>query len=143
MLVLTPDGMAVKVERRWMPWRLRKRDWGNPFGNPFGLIEAADDLAGSALGLVLGIVLFVFGGVILSVTLLAGEGLLLLLLLVPLFLAARMFWVLPWIIEASNGITVLGQIKVRGWRDSEERLREIATTYEQGSDPFASEKTTG
>ena len=32
--------------------------------------------------------------------------------------------------------SVLGADKVRGWRDSSERIREIAAAYERGQDPF-------
>lgn len=132
MEAITPDGKHVEVDRRWLPWKLRKRDLGNPFDNPFGLLDGADDLAGAAVALVIGIVLVLFGGVILTFTILAGEAVLLLLLAIPLLLAARMFWVLPWIIEAKAGNQVLAQEKVRGWRDSEERIREIAGRLERG-----------
>jgi hypothetical protein len=130
--VTTPGGQVVEVRRRWMPWRLRKRDWGNPFENPFGLMDGADDLASAAVALVIGIALVLFGGVIITLTLLVGEAVLLLLLLVPLFFAARMFWVLPWIVEATAGDVVLSLEKVRGWRDSEERIQDIAAAYQRG-----------
>jgi hypothetical protein len=32
--------------------------------------------------------------------------------------------------------TVLGVDRVRGWRDSSERIREIAAAYERDQDPF-------
>jgi hypothetical protein len=47
------------------------------------------------------------------------------------------FWVLPWIIEATNGDLLLGIDKVRGWRESSERIDEIAAAYRRGEDPFA------
>ncbi|MCW2857259.1 MAG: hypothetical protein JWR52_2874 [Marmoricola sp.] len=132
MKVITPDGKHVEVARRWLPWNLRKRDFGNPFGNPLGLLDGADDLAGAAVALVMGIVLVLFGGVILTFTILAGEAVLLLLLLIPLYFAARTFWVLPWIIEAKAGNQVLAQEKVRGWRESDAHIREIAGRLERG-----------
>ena len=68
---------------------------------------------------------------------LAGEVFLLLILLLPLLAAARMFWLLPWIIEATNGDAVLGTVGVRGWGESEERIRAIAAGYQRGEDPFS------
>jgi hypothetical protein len=41
-------------------------------------------------------------------------------------------------IRTASGATVLGVDNVRGWRDSSERIREIAAAYERGQDPFAS-----
>jgi len=143
MLVSALDGRGIDVDRRWLPWRLRKRKFDTSDANPFAFVDGADDLAGVAVGLVLGIVFLVFGGIILTVAVFASEALLLVLLLLPLFAAARMFWVLPWIIEARNGDTVLGVDRVRGWRDSEARIQEIATAYQQGRDPFAQGSTGG
>lgn len=135
MLIVTPDGRHLEIRRRWLPWRLRKRRVDLDF-NPLHTIDGADDLAGIAAGLVAGLVLFLFGGIILTVALFASEALLLLLLLVPLSAALRFFWVLPWIIEVTGGNETLGTERVRGWRGSEDRLREIAIAYEQGQDPF-------
>ena len=136
MLVSAPDGRGIAVDRRWFPWRLRKRDFDSVTGDPFMFLDGADDPAGAAVGCVLGIVFFLFGGIILSITFLFGEALLLLLLLIPLLVVARLFWVLPWIIEARNGNETLGVEKVRGWRDSRDRIQEIADAYQRGEDPF-------
>ncbi|MFL6108712.1 MAG: hypothetical protein ACJ72L_17270 [Marmoricola sp.] len=136
MLVSAPDGRGIKVERRWLPWRLRKRQFDDVTGDPFMFLDGADDPAGAAVGCVLGIVFFLFGGLILTIAVFASEALLLLLLLVPLVAAGRMFWVLPWIIEARNGDALLGTEMVRGWRDSGQRIREIAEAYQRGQDPF-------
>lgn len=136
MLVSALDGRAIEVRRRWLPWRLRKRKF-NSGDLSLGVFDGVDDLGGLLFAVVFAIVVFLFGGIVLTVAIFASEALLLLLLLVPLFAAARMFWVLPWIIEATYEDQVLGMAKVRGWRDSEETIREIATAYQQGGDPFA------
>lgn len=136
MLVAARDGRHLEVRRRWFPWKLRKRKLDIDF-NPFGFIEGADDLAGVAFGLVAGIVLFLFGGLVLTFAVLAGEALLVLLLLVPLLAAARLVQVLPWIIEVEYGDEILGTVAVRGWRASEEKLQEVAAAYQRGEDPFA------
>ena len=139
MLVSTPSGQAVNVQRRWLPWRLRKRDFGTGGGLDSFDLPGFDDLAGFAVGLVMTIVWLLIGGLIISIAFLFGEALLLLLLVLPLLAVARMFWVLPWIVEATNGDAVLGVAKVRGWRDSEARIREIAAAYQRGQDPFVSQ----
>jgi hypothetical protein len=139
MLVAALDGRSVEVRRRWLPWRLRKRDLGVRGDPEMVGIPDADSLEGFAFGLVMALVWLLVGGIVLSITVLFGEALLLLLLLLPILAAGRMFWLLPWVIEASQGDVVLGLAKVRGWRDSEERIREIATAYQHGRDPFESD----
>jgi hypothetical protein len=56
---------------------------------------------------------------------------------VPLLVLARVFWMLPWIVEARYGDTLLGIDQVRGWRDSSERIRQVSAASERGEDPFA------
>ncbi|MGO4258026.1 hypothetical protein [Marmoricola sp. RAF53] len=128
MVVLTPDGRGIEVRRRWLPWRLRKRK----IALDDLPLDFTDGLEGLVIGIVVAIVFVLFGGFIIF----GFEAILLLLLLVPLFALARMFWILPWIVEASYGDTVLGKTGVRGWRDSEEKIRELAGAYQRGEDPF-------
>jgi hypothetical protein len=136
MHVSALDGRAVEVRRQWMPWRLRARKVDDGAFDPFAVV-GGDDPAGFLLSIVLAIVLLLFGGIILTVVVFGFEALLLVALLIPLFAIARVLWVLPWIIEASSGGTTLGRERVRGWRDSSARIREIAAAYERGQDPFA------
>jgi hypothetical protein len=136
MLVSALDGRAVEVRRQWLPWRLRPRKVDNDALDPFGVI-GGDDPAGLVISLLLALVLLLFGGIILTALIFGFEALLLLALLIPLFALARILWVLPWVIEARYGGTVLGLERVRGWRDSSERIREIAAAYQRGEDPFA------
>jgi hypothetical protein len=134
MLVSALDGRAIEVRRRLLPWKPRLRDVDPGFVD---LTDGADDPIGFVVMIVLGLVLSLVLAIILPFAVLASELLLVLALVVPLIVLARVFWMLPWIIEASNGDTVLGIDKVRGWRDSSERMREIAAAYERGQDPFA------
>jgi hypothetical protein len=135
MRVSALDGRTIEVRRRWMPWRLRAREFDNDDVDPFWAIDGSDP-GEIIFGLILGLVFLLFGGIILTVFVFAGEFLLLLLLLFPAFVVARMFWVLPWIIEAREGTSTLGLVKVRGWRDSEEKIRDLAASYRRGEDPF-------
>jgi hypothetical protein len=134
MLVAALDGRAVEVRRRWLPWKPRLRDVDAGFVD---LTDSADDPAGFVVALVLGLVASVLLALLLPFAILASELLLVAALLVPLLVLARVFWMLPWIVEARYGDTLLGIDKVRGWRDSSDRIREIAAAYERGQDPFA------
>lgn len=134
MLVATPEGRAVEVRRRLVPWKPRLRKLDPEF---LDLTGGADDPAGFLVMIVLGIVAGLVLALVLPFAVLASEFLLVLALLVPLLALARVFWVLPWIIEATNGDLLLGIDKVRGWRESSERIDEIAAAYRRGEDPFA------
>jgi hypothetical protein len=134
MLVSALDGRAIEVRRRWLPWKPRLRDVDPGFVDLSG---GADDPVGLVVALVLGLVATVVLAAVLPFAVLASEFLLVLALLVPLLVLARLFWMLPWIVEATNGATLLGIDKVRGWRDSSDRIRDIAAAYERGQDPFA------
>ena len=135
MIVQALDGRSIAVRRRWVPWRLRARKFDG--FDAFNIVGGADDPVSFVVLIVVAILLALFGGIILTVVILAGELLLLLALLLPLLAAARMLYVLPWTIEATYGDQVLGTVGVRGWSDSEERIREIAASYQHGGDPFA------
>lgn len=136
MKVTTPSGREVEVHRRWLPWRPRTRqlqaDWIDLSG---GASDPLSFLVLIVLGLVAGVVL----AVVLTFALLASEFLLVLVLLVPLLGLARLFWVLPWVIDVHDEDRRLGVTRVRGWRASEERIQELVDDYRLGRDPFASD----
>jgi hypothetical protein len=137
MEVTALDGRGIDVRRRWFPWRLRARAVDDTGFDPFNVV-GGDDPAGFLFSLALAVVLTLFGGVIITILVLGLEAVLLVLLLIPLLALARMLWVLPWVIEATHGETLLGVERVRGWQGSAARIREIASAYERGHDPFAS-----
>jgi hypothetical protein len=130
MRVQALDGRHLQVRRRWMPWRLRKRKVDPE--DALSAIDLSDGIAGLLFGIVFAIVLVLFGSLILF----GVEAMLLIALLIPLLAALRILWVIPWVIEATYGDTVLGVEKVRGWRDSSERIRDLAAAYQRGEDPF-------
>ena len=134
MLVSALDGRAVEVHRRLLPWKPRLHDVDPGFVD---LTGGADDPVGFLVMIVLGVAASVVLAIVLPFAILASELVLVVALVVPLLALARVFWMLPWIIEATNGDTRLGIDKVRGWRASGERIREIAAAYERGQDPFA------
>jgi hypothetical protein len=133
MLVSALDGRAIEVRRRLLPWKPRLRDVDPGFVD---LTGGADDPLSFVGLVVLGLVASLVLAILLPFAILASEFLVVLVLVVPLLLLLRVFWLLPWIVGASNGDTLLGIDKVRGWRDSAERIREIAAAYARGEDPF-------
>jgi hypothetical protein len=133
MLVSALDGRAIEVRRRLLPWKPRLRDVDPGFVD---LTGGADDPLSFVGLVVLGLVASLVLAILLPFAILASEFLVVLVLVVPLLLLMRVLWLLPWIVEASNGDTLLGIDKVRGWRDSAERIREIAAAYARGEDPF-------
>ena len=129
MLVSAPDGRGIEVHRLWFPWRVKKRDVAD---RALDALDFTDGIEGLLFGLIFAIVVILFGSIIVF----GFEIVLVVVLLVPLFALLRMFWVLPWVIEARNGNELLGVEKARGWRDSADRIRDIAAAYQRGEDPF-------
>ena len=134
MLISSLDGRAIEVRRRWLPWKPQPRETDAGFVN---VMDAADDPVSFLALFALSIVLTVVAAVVLTFALFASEVLLLLVLIIPLLGLARIFWLLPWVVEATYGDEVLGTARVRGWRDSEQRIHDIAAAFQRGEDPFA------
>jgi hypothetical protein len=135
MQVTALDGRTIDVRRRWLPWRLRKRKVSSDGVDPFAFMDF-DDLPTFVISLVVGLSILLFGGIVATLAIFAGEALLLLLLLVPLLIVARLLWIAPWVIEARAGDATLGLAKVRGWQGSQKRIRDLAEAYRRGEDPF-------
>lgn len=130
MHVKSVDGRYIEVRRRWFPWRPRKRKIGA--GDALDVVTISGGLGGLVASLVFALVILLFGSLILF----GVEAILLIALLVPILALARVLWVLPWVVEATRGDEILGVVKIRGWRDSEAAIRDIAAGYEHGEDPF-------
>jgi hypothetical protein len=137
MDVTALDGREIRVRRRWLPWRVKPRDIAGD--TPLDTMDFTDGIEGLIFGIILVIIFVLFGTFIFF----GFELVFVLVLLVPLLALMRVFWVLPWVIEAQHDHVALGSEKVRGWRDSEDRIRDIATAYQRGEDPFAQGSTGG
>ncbi len=139
MQVTALDGRSIEVGRRWVPWR-----WRLPglaalrAANPLAGTTRSRDVEAVVFDVVLGTIrgLVIGGSVLVGVVLLAVQALLL-VLVVPVLAVLRLVRVLPWVVEARHGSSILGAAKVRGWRDSEELIRQIAADLQFGRDPFA------
>jgi len=118
--VTTTDGRALRIGRRWLPWRPRPRDFsGVDIGMP------GDDLGGVGLSIVLGIVPMLLAPVILLVLVLTGEVVVAIALL-PLAVLTRVLLRRPWLVEVRQHRHLLHSEKVVGWRPSGQRIRELA-----------------
>ncbi|MGC5165729.1 hypothetical protein [Luteimicrobium sp. DT211] len=123
MKIVTPAGETYRVHRRVLPWRRRireKPDWD--------LLDAFDVPDVDHLG-VLGAILLVIGivialPIIVLALLVVGEVLLLLLLL-PLFLLARVAFKKPWIVEVTRKRKVVHAESVVGWGAAGRRARAL------------------
>jgi hypothetical protein len=136
MRVTAPDGRTIDVSRRWFPWRLRWRRVSSRNTDPFDFLVGVDDLPSLVFAVVAFIAVLLFGGIVATVAIFASEALLLLLLLVPLLVVARLLWIAPWVVEARADDATIGLDKVRGWRDSGQRIHDLAEAYRRGEDPF-------
>lgn len=129
-----PDGREWKVGRQWLPRRLRVRrpdlDWFDPSG---GLDDAGGLLL--LLAVFAAVLLVVF--VVFPVVVLALE-LLLLIFLLLLGVAGRVLFGRPWhVLARTEGAAYRWPVK--GWRESGERVDQVAGTLASGSVPGGAE----
>lgn len=123
MKAVTPTGERYRVRRKWLPWRrkanTRDMDW-------FDIPDLGDDPISM---IIFGILLV---PVIIVLVVLLGE-LLLLLLVFPLVMIARSIFGTPWTIEVTRKRELVVAEKVKGWRASRERIRQIAKLIGAGA----------
>ena len=123
MKTTTPAGETFRVRRRVLPWRRRLRkvpDWD--FGG-FGIPDVDHLGVLGAILLVIGILIAL--PIIILALLVVGEVFLLLLLL-PLFVLARVAFKQPWVVEVTHYRTLVHAESVVGWGAAGERARALA-----------------
>lgn len=116
--VVDATGVTWKVKRRWLPWRLRRRDLSDAGDFATG-VDADDDVIGLTL-----IVIFVLLPIVGVVIILFFE-LALLLLLIPFLILIRILLRRPWPIEVWKGKRLMEQESVKGWAASSERVHDL------------------
>lgn len=124
MKIVTPAGETYRVHRRVLPWRRRireKPDWD--LASSFDVPDVDHLGVLGAILLVIGIIIAL--PIIVLALLVVGE-LLLLLLLLPLFVLARVAFKKPWIVEVTRKRKVVHAEAVVGWGAAGERARVLA-----------------
>jgi len=130
--VQTPTGETVVVRRQWLPWRQKSRDV-----DPSDLDLPGDIVGDDPSGLVITLVLLVL--ILLApfvfVIFFAVAEFLLLVALLPMFVAARLGWAMTWTVMVKRDGTLQGTRKVTGWTESGVLIHDLAAAYERGEDP--------
>jgi len=122
--IVTPAGETYRVHRRVLPWRRRireKPDWD--LASSFDVPDVDHLGVVGAILLVIGIIIAL--PIIVLALLVVGE-LLLLLLLLPLFVLARVAFRKPWIVEVTRKRKAVHAEAVVGWGAAGERARVLA-----------------
>lgn len=137
MKVSDPTGQTWRVSRRWVPWRRRLTGW----------LPEVFTLGSFDLGII-GLVLFVLIGIPLLVfAALALVEIVVLLVVLPFVLLARLALGRAWVVHARKGCTIWWEADGGSWRASGVRIREVAADIERGVlpvhdvDPRAERKT--
>jgi hypothetical protein len=134
-----PSGRAWRVKRRWLPWRLRRRDPSDFVDFSGGDFSPDDLVIGLAIfvGMVIVVVLVPFVAVLAIVV----AEIFVLLLLLPLFVVLRAAFVARWPIETWRGDQLVHAEAVRGWSDSHRRMVEIVDGIRLGKGPHGASPT--
>ncbi|HWJ82130.1 MAG TPA: hypothetical protein VNS55_07830 [Nocardioides sp.] len=127
MKVTDPAGQTWRVTRRWVPWRRRLK----------GSLDAVPDLGIGGLGndpvsAIVGVVLLIVLLPFLLLVLLAGVELLLVLLVLPFAVVARVAFGRHWYVEVRRGFTPVHEVEAGDWRESGLRIYELAGVLERG-----------
>jgi hypothetical protein len=129
--VRTPSGETVVVRRQWLPWRQKPRDVDPNFA---GAIDGGG--IDHPAGILVMLLLILLAPVIAFLLVTVGEFLILVALL-PLFLAGRLGWVMTWTVLVKRDGQLLGTRKVKGWTESGVLIHDVAAAAERGDDPLS------
>jgi hypothetical protein len=124
MKIAAQGGDTFRVHRRWLPWQPRTRDLNPADASPWDIPDLDGELPVLAVVLV-AVAVVILLPVILIGLLMLGEVLVLLLLL-PVFVLARVAFGKPWIVEVVEGRRIVYAEPVVGWRAAGNRMRELA-----------------
>ena len=140
MKVEDPSGQTWRVTRRWVPWRRRMKDvdlgsgWGVPDLNGLG-----DD----PISAVIAIVLLVLALPFILLGLVVAAEFLLLLLLLPVAVLARVLLGQKWTVEARRGFTIVWDAPAGDWQASGLRIHEVAEAIRRGELPVGPAEPVG
>jgi hypothetical protein len=132
--VTAPDGSQWRVKRRWLPWRLRRRD-------PEVAGDVALDATSAADGILLALALFLLVLVVvvalpwLLVGAVVALELVLLLLVLPVAMVLRVLRIAGWPIEAWRDGRLAHAESVHGWSASAARMLGLRDAIARGQAP--------
>jgi hypothetical protein len=126
--VTDPDGLTWRVRRRWLPWRLRRRE---PEVDPGPTGGGPEDLV---VGVVVAL-LALLVPVVLVVVFAAFEALLLLVLL-PFALLGRVLLGRRWTVEVRRGWTPWWEEQADDWSTAGVRIHALAEEIRRGAVPL-------
>ncbi|MEU4418931.1 hypothetical protein [Nocardia salmonicida] len=133
MKVTDPSGQTWRVTRRWVPWRLRRREM-----DPLDGADVASDFGDD---LIIGLVLFAVVLVVallfpwVFVALFAMVELLLLLVLLPIAVVGRVVFGRHWHVELRRGFRPWWEVEAGDWQASKLKIHEVADDVRQGEIP--------
>ena len=141
MKATSPAGETYRINRRWWPWRWKQRVSDGPWDLDVigGALDGADDLASGLLLLVLGVVAcFVLP--ILFLFLVTGIEWVLLLVVLPVAVTARMLFGEHWMVSVKNAGSVQ-EFDGGSWRESAALIQQIAAQIASGDVPAGFDQT--
>ncbi|WGL51716.1 hypothetical protein P5P86_17375 [Nocardioides sp. BP30] len=131
MRATDPAGVTYRVRRRWLPWRWRRRFSARPWDpDPLAGIDLADSVTGAILG-ALGAIAVAIVLPILILTLITGAEFLLLLLVLPIALGARLFG-RHWQVEVRRGWRLLYEVDGGDWNRSRRVIADLVERIRLG-----------
>ena len=131
MRTTDPEGVSYRVRRRWLPWRWRKRVSGRPLEvDVLDGLDVVDGFAGLVLSIVAAIAFVVVVPIVVLV-LLTGVEFLLLLLVLPLAVIARLFGK-HWQVQVRRGRTLLYEVDGGDWAQSRLVIADLAERIRLG-----------
>ena len=127
MKVEDPTGQTWRITRRWVPWRRRLR----------GRISTAADMVPSGLGddpvsAIVFLICMVIALPFLVIALIAGLELLLVLLLLPFAVLARVLFGQHWTVEVRRGFSIWWDAPSGDWQDSGVLIYDVAHAIRKG-----------
>ena len=132
MKVSDPSGATYRVSRRGLPWRWRKRVSGKPWDiDPFSGLDVVDGFAGLIASIVLVIVMIVVLPIVVLV-LLTGIEFLLLLVVLPVAVIARLIFGKHWRVEVREGWNVRYEVDGGSWSQSRAVIDDLAQRISLG-----------
>ena len=135
--IVGPDQRRWRIRRRWLPWKPRKRSEWWDFEPGFLDLANLDFLDSPLAFVALLFIAIILGAVLVFLLpfLVTALEVLIVFVLMPLFVVARVAFRTPWIIVAdTQGPPQEERVRaVSGWRKSGQAMEELAREIQLGA----------